>query len=84
VQRFYFCRYGKVRVIPCLYSAECFSMEVLYRSGFSKQAVDYVTSQVSNTHPIQQQKILIAYNMTSKQRKKQRIQSRGKTHFSRS
>jgi hypothetical protein len=83
VQRFYFCRYGKVRVIPCLYSAECFSMEVLYRSGFSKQAVDYVTSQVSNTYPIQQ-KILIPYNMTSKQRKKQRIQSRGKTHFFRS
>jgi hypothetical protein len=83
VQRFYFCSYGKVRVIPCLYSAECFSMEVLYRSGFSKQAVDYVTSQGSNTHSIQQ-KILIAYNMTSKKRKKHRIQSRGKTHFSRS
>jgi hypothetical protein len=57
VQRFYFCRYGKhrylssspeiLRIIPDLYSAECFPIKVLYRSAFSKQAVDYVTSQVS-------------------------------------
>jgi hypothetical protein len=80
LQRFYFCRNGKVKVIPCLYAAECFPMEVLYRFGFSKQAADYVTSQVLNTHPIQ--KIPIPYNMTPKQKKPQRIQSRGKKHSS--
>ena len=57
VQRFYFCRYAKHRYlsssseilksIPCLYSTECFPIKVLYRSAFSKQVIDYVTSQIS-------------------------------------